>query len=111
MADRSRPKIGDVPVRVRGRHAFGHERVLVLIARETERAGSAFLSKREIAERLSLNQRTIDRSISRLRADGLVTSSPRHNAAGAQMGNEYIATKLGMQLAQRLAEPERIPRG
>lgn len=98
----SAPRVGAVPTMVNGRHAFADERTLVLIARETERGEGILLSKREIAERFEMNQRSIDRALTRLRRDGLVVSTPQFNDAGAQVGNVYRATEAGMERAVAL---------
>lgn len=63
----------------------------------TERRIIAFLveregrpcSKREIAEALGRNQKTIDRLVSQLRAEGLVVSQPRWGENGRQLANVY----------------------
>ena len=96
------PRVGAVPTMVNGRHAFADERTLVLIARETECGEGILLSKREIAERFEMNQRSIDRALTRLRRDGLVVSTPQFNDAGAQVGNVYRATEAGMERAVAL---------
>lgn len=84
-----------VSSRINGRHAFVHERVLELIVRETEQNGSVNFRKSELVERLGCCERTIDRSLTRLRREGLVTSTPVFNDNGAQLGNTYSATEAG----------------
>lgn len=85
---------------VNGRHAFVHERVLVLIARETERNGSVRFLKTDLARRLGCREHTLDRAITRLRREGLVVSTPTFDASGAQRENEYRATEHGMVCAE-----------
>ena len=50
-----------VPSAISGRHAFGHERLLVLIVNKTAAAGGLNMSKREIADVLGVNVHTIGR--------------------------------------------------
>ena len=95
-------KAMDIPARIDGRHAFAHERVLVFIALETRLKGAVRCSKREVAEMLGVNLRTVDRAVMRLRASGEIESAPCHTATGAQVGNEYRATKEGMAHADAL---------
>ncbi len=95
-------KAMDIPARIDGRHAFAHERVLVFIALETRLEGAVRCSKREVSEMLGVNLRTVDRAVMRLRASGEIESVPCHTATGAQVGNEYRATKEGMAHADAL---------
>lgn len=95
-------KAMDIPARIDGRHAFAHERVLVFIALETRLEGAVRCSKREVAEMLGVNLRTVDRAVMRLRATGEIESVACHTATGAQVGNEYRATKEGMAHADAL---------
>lgn len=95
-------KAMDIPARIDGRHAFAHERVLVFIALETRLKGAVRCSKREVSEMLGVNLRTVDRAVMRLRASGEIESAPCHTATGAQVGNEYRATKEGMAHADAL---------
>lgn len=93
-----------VPARIRGRHAFVHERLLILVARETERHGGLRYGKQEASQLLGCNQRSVDRAMTRLRRDGLIRSIPQFNERGGQIANEYRATALGMQQARALCE-------
>lgn len=95
-------KAMDIPARIDGRHAFAHERVLVFIALETRLEGAVRCSKREVAEMLGVNLHTVDRAVMRLRATGEIESVACHTATGAQVGNEYRATKEGMAHADAL---------
>lgn len=81
---------------VNGRHAFIHERVLLLIARETERSGSVSFLKTDLARRLGCRGHTLDRALTRLRREGLVVSTPTFDETGAQCANEYRATDEGL---------------
>lgn len=92
----------EIPARIGDRHAFAHERVLVYIALETRLEGAVRCSKREVAEMLNVNMRTVDRAMMRLRASGEIESTPRHNGSGAQIGNEYRATQKGFEHADSL---------
>lgn len=49
----------------------------------------AFLTKKEIAEAVGCGVKTVERAIVCLRAKGLVEVVPRHDEAGAQLGNTY----------------------
>lgn len=85
---------------VNGRHAFVHERVLVLIARETERNGSVSFLKTDLSKRLGCSEHTLDRVMTRLRREGLVVSTPTFDESGAQRANEYRATEEGLERAE-----------
>ncbi len=95
--------------RVNGRHAFIHERVLELIVRETELRESVTFRKTDLARRLGCCDRTLDRALTRLRREGLVTSEASYTDAGAQLGNIYRATPAGIELAHsfRREKPKR----
>ena len=88
-----------VSTRINGRHAFIHERVLELIARETELRGAVTFRKGDLAQRLGCCERSLDRALTRLRRDGYVVSTPKFGETGAQLGNEYQATADGIALA------------
>lgn len=90
-----------VSTHINGRHAFIHERVLELIARETELRGSVAFRKADLAQRLGCCENSVDRAITRLRRDGYVISTPMFSPTGAQMENEYRATAEGVALAAR----------
>ncbi|WP_368284852.1 MarR family transcriptional regulator [Enorma massiliensis] len=92
-----------ISTRINGRHAFVHERVLELIARETKASGSVDFSKAELAERMGCCVRSLDRALTRLRREGLVVSTHVFNKVGGQLGNRYAATPEGIERAQRLA--------
>ena len=92
-----------ISTRINGRHAFVHERVLELIARETKASGSVDFSKAELADRMGCCVRSLDRALTRLRREGLVVSTPVFNKVGGQLGNRYTATPEGIERAQRLA--------
>ncbi len=92
-------QVAGVPTQVGGRHAFAHERVLVFIALETRLEGKVGCSKREIADMLGVNMRTIDRAVKRLRSTGDIESVACYADTGAQLGNEYRATPQGTERA------------
>lgn len=98
-----------VKTRIRGRHAFVHERVLEIIVQQSNQNGSVRVNKATLADKLGCCVRSIDRSISRLRRDGLIKSTPVFNENGAQLGNEYRATAKGVARVKTF-KPEREPR-
>ena len=98
-----------VKTRIRGRHAFIHERVLELIVRESAEKGSVRFSKAELASELGCCIRTLDRAVMRLRQGGYIKSKPVFKTNGAQLGNEYRATAKGVTLAGTF-KTEREPR-
>ena len=86
-----------------GGHAFGHERLLVLIVNKTAAAaGGLNMSKREIADVLGVNVHTIDRAVKRLKDEGLIEAVAIYDAQGAQQGNRYRSTDEGVRQAGRL---------
>lgn len=91
-----------VPSAISGRHAFGHERLLVLIVNKTAAAGGLNMSKREIADVLGVNVHTIDRAVKRLKDEGLIEAVAFYDAQGAQQGNRYRSTDEGVRRAGRL---------
>lgn len=91
-----------VPSAISGRHAFGHERLLVLIVNKTAAAGGLNMSKREIADVLGVNVHTIDRAVKRLKDEGLIEAVAFYDAQGAQQGNRYRSTDEGVRQAGRL---------
>lgn len=97
-----------VSTHINGRHAFIHERVLELVARETELRGSVTFSKADLAQRLGCCENSVDRAIARLRRDGYVISEPMFSATGAQMENEYRATAEGVALAARFGRDKEV---
>lgn len=97
-------EVGALPRRTGDRHSFVHERLLVLIARETAERGSVVFRKGDLAGRMGCCVRSLDRAVSRLRARGLVASAPRFSDKGAQLGNEYRATRRGLVAARKILE-------
>lgn len=93
--------------RINGRHAFVHERVLEMIARETELRGSVTFRKADLAHRLGCCERSLDRALTRLRRDGEVRSTPVFSESGAQLGNEYVATEAGIARARNFSAERR----
>lgn len=88
-----------VPTRVGERHAFVHERVLVLIAMETRSGSNAQLTKGDMAQKLGVHVCSIDRAVKRLRDEGAIESIPCYSDRGAQLANAYRATPQGIQKA------------
>ena len=103
-ADAGKELLAGIPAGFRDRHVFVHERLLMLIARETELNGGFRYGKREAADLMGCNQRSIDRAVTRLRREGTVKSVPRYSETGAQVANEYRATAKGMRKARALME-------
>lgn len=90
------------PERLRHRHAFTHERVLMLIAYRSGNDSGVTISKRELAESLRVCLRSVDRAVTTLRSHGFVMSVPRYSDCGAQLGNEYRITEAGLKRATML---------
>lgn len=86
-------------VRLNGRHAFVHERVLAFIVHETQERGSVTFCKGDLAKRLGCCDRSVDRALTRLRREGDIVSTPVYGESGAQLGNTYRATKDGIKHA------------
>lgn len=91
-----------VPVRMGGRRAFVHERVLVLVAMETRSGYEAQLTKGDMAQKLGVHVCSIDRAVKRLRDEGAIESIPCYSERGAQLANAYRATPQGIQEADAL---------
>lgn len=97
MGEQSREIMLDgVSTVINNRHAFVHERVLEVIARETERTGGVYFNKSEMASSLGCCARSLDRAVHRLREEGMIKTRPVFLPNGAQAGNEYRATKKGI---------------
>lgn len=56
-----------------------------------------------------MGREACDRSLTRLRREGLVTSTPAFNENGAQLGNTYSATEAG-KVHARCFTAEKAPR-
>lgn len=83
-----------VPQRVRRgpkKHEFTKTQELLLreIAAETAVSGGLSCTKRELAERLGRNVKTIDRLLSDLRRRGVVEVEARFDERGAQQASVY----------------------
>lgn len=50
--------------------------------------------KAQIADALGRNRKTVDRLVSRLRAEGLLVSEPAWGENGAQLANSYRLARL-----------------
>ena len=55
-------------------------------------------SKKALAERLGVSQKTIQRHLAVLRQEGLIVSEARHRAGGGQTSNRYDLTPLVAKL-------------
>ena len=101
-ADAGKELLAGIPAGFEDRHVFVHERLLMLIARETELRGGLRYAKRETAALMECNLRSIDRAVRRLRREGAIKSVARYSDTGAQVANEYRATAKGMRRARKL---------
>lgn len=99
-----------VTTRINGRHAFVYERILLLIVRETELRESVTFRKQDLAKRMGVCARSVDRAIMKLRKEGLITSEAVFGENGAQLGNIYRATPEGIELSRtyKREKPKRI---
>ena len=92
-ADAGRPggaEAGEgVPVRDGERLTPAQERLLGFIASRCVVDGSVALTKRELADRMGCCVRTVDRAVTRLRAEGYVKVREIYGDNGAQVANEY----------------------
>ena len=85
---------GGVPARDGERLTPAQERLLGFIASRCVVDGSVALTKRELADRMGCCVRTVDRAVTRLRAEGYVKVREIYGADGAQVANEYrLATR------------------
>lgn len=55
-------------------------------------------SKKALAERLGVSQKTIQRTLARLQEEGLIRSEARHTASGGQTSNRYDLSPLVAKL-------------
>ncbi len=101
------PTLRGIAARRGGRHAFVHERVIELIARETKRNGSTSFRKNDLVQHLGCCERSLDRAVTRLRREGLIVTTPVFNENGAQLGNEYRATEEGLAFCEKLKKAEK----
>lgn len=81
----ARPRRG----RRRRRFTPTEEALLGYLASETVLHGGARCTKRELAERIGRNVKTIDRSLADLRRRGPVSVEMRFNESGGQIASEY----------------------
>lgn len=104
MGDIDKHLLKGPPLLVNGRHAFVHERVLLIIAHKTLEEGSVSFRKKELAAQLGCCDAMLDRAIARLRRTGEVVSTPMYTETGSQLANSYHATELGLATARRIME-------
>lgn len=64
-------------------------RVLALIGAHGEGGVATTVSKQAMAELLSIDIKTVDRAIMRLKDEGLIEVIPRYDENGAQLANGY----------------------
>ena len=107
MGDTDQHLVKGLPLTVNGRHAFVHERVLLLIARKTMEDGSVSFRKKELAAQLGCCDAMLDRAIARLRRSGEVVSTPTFTETGSQLANRYHATERGLASARVMMEMAR----
>ena len=108
MASPVNTSVDELAVRINGRHAFVHERVLEFIVRETDASGAVSFEKGTLAAEFGCCVRSVDRAITRLRRQGYIESEPMFSPTGAQKGNRYRATKLGAEHLKRRERVERL---
>ena len=92
-ADAGRPSGAEagkgVPARDGERLMPAQERLLGFIASRCVTDGPVALTKRELADRMGCCVRTVDRAVTRLRAEGYVKVREIYGDNGAQVANEY----------------------
>lgn len=54
-------------------------------------------TKQDLAKKLQISLKTVDRAIHRLKEEGLVISLARFDANGTQLSNTYIASAMDKQ--------------
>ena len=57
-------------------------------------------TKQDLAKKLQISLKTVDRAIHRLREEGLVISLARFDTNGTQLSNTYIASAMDKQSAR-----------
>lgn len=67
------------------------ESLIRIIAGETALHGGLVCSKRELADRLGRNVKTVDRALARLRLEGVIEVEMRYDERGAQTASGYRA--------------------
>ncbi len=68
--------------------------ILGYIAAESVRTGECFASKKAIARAVRCSEKTVDRAVAYLKANGYIVVEPCFNDCGAQEGNRYrVLTK------------------
>ncbi len=97
-AEGARTQDGEIPApthrrRGRKRHLFTPTQELLLryVAGETMLHGGAYCSKRELAELVGRNVKTVDRCLADLRRRGLISVEMRFDERGAQVPSCYRA--------------------
>ncbi|WP_302152543.1 MarR family transcriptional regulator [uncultured Enorma sp.] len=78
--------LAGVMTRINGRHAFVYERILLLVVRETELRDSVTFAKQDLAKRMGVCVRSVDRAVTKLRREGLVTTEPVFGQSGGSVG-------------------------
>jgi DNA-binding transcriptional ArsR family regulator len=61
-------------------------------------------SKKALAERLGVSQKTIQRTLARLQEEGLIRSEARHSPSGGQTSNRYDLSPLVTKLEEIAAD-------
>ncbi len=93
-----------ISARINGRHAFVHERVLELIARETVLRDGVTIRKSELCGRLKCSEVSLERALRRLRHKGYIVSDPQFDDHGGQLANRYRATQEGLEYLEQSKE-------
>lgn len=65
------------------------ERILGHLAMRCASAGSAVVSKAELAQRMGCCMKTVDRAVSRLKAEGYIEVESAFDEVGGQVANTY----------------------
>ncbi|WP_165043992.1 helix-turn-helix domain-containing protein [Adlercreutzia sp. ZJ138] len=60
-----------------------------IASRQAPDGTGAALTKKEIAQVVGCDEKTVERAIVRLRTKGMIEVVPRHGETGAQLGNSY----------------------
>lgn len=81
-------------LRGKPRHLFTTERFVLAFFAHNDR-NSWVVTKEEAARAIRRGKATLDRSVTRLRREGLLTSTIIRDATGAARANDYAMTDIG----------------
>ena len=91
-----------ISTRVNGRHAFVHECLLMLIARETVLRDGVEFGKEDISKRMKRSSLSVSKALTTLRKNGFIVVEPQYDENGGQLMNRYRATSAGIERAEQL---------